>query len=218
MKKEILSGNEAVALGAFEAGVKVASAYPGTPSTEILQNFAGYPGVYAEWAPNEKVALETAAGSAMAGVRALFTTKHVGLNVAADPLMTLSYTGARAGLLLVNADDPGLHSSQNEQDNRFYARFAEIPMFEPAGSQEAKDMVPAALALSEQMDVPAMLRMTTRVCHSKGIVETASTPAPLPASTQGFVKDPKKFVMLPGHAAQRHALMGAAQKSPHGDF
>ncbi|WP_246804154.1 hypothetical protein [Desulfosarcina cetonica] len=141
MNKHILSGNEAVALGAYQAGVKVASAYPGTPSTEILQNFATYDGVYAEWAPNEKVALEVAIGSAMTGVRTLFTTKHVGLNVAADPLMTLAYTGITGGLLIVCADDPGMHSSQNEQDNRYYARFAKIPMLEPSDSQEAKAMV-----------------------------------------------------------------------------
>ena len=155
MNKHILSGNEAVALGAFQAGVKVASAYPGTPSTEILQNFATYDGVYAEWAPNEKVALEVAIGSAMTGVRTLFTTKHVGLNVAADPLMTLAYTGIPGGLLMVCADDPGMHSSQNEQDNRFYARFAKIPMLEPSDSQEAKQMVETGLdpAHNRKIDV-----------------------------------------------------------------
>ncbi|MFH0728917.1 MAG: indolepyruvate ferredoxin oxidoreductase subunit alpha [Pseudomonadota bacterium] len=207
MKKQILSGNEAVALGAFQAGVKVASAYPGTPSTEIMQNFATYEGVYAEWAPNEKVAFEVAVGSAMTGVRTLFTTKHVGLNVAADPLMTLAYTGIPGGFLLVCADDPGMHSSQNEQDNRYYARFAKIPMLEPSDSQESKDMVEAALALSETFDTPAMLRMTTRVSHSKGIVSIdpdRKTEVPVP---QGFKRDVKKFVMIPAFAKLRHPLV-----------
>jgi indolepyruvate ferredoxin oxidoreductase, alpha subunit len=207
VKKQILSGNEAVALGAFQAGVKIASAYPGTPSTEILQNFAKYDGVYAEWAPNEKVALEVAIGSAMTGVRTLFTTKHVGLNVAADPLMTLAYTGIPGGLLLVCADDPGMHSSQNEQDNRYYARFAKIPMLEPSDSQEAKDMVEAGLLLSEQYDTPAMLRMTTRVCHSKGIVATdADNKENIPVA-EGFKRDLKKFVMIPAFAKLRHPLV-----------
>jgi len=207
MKNHILSGNEAVALGAYQAGVKVASAYPGTPSTEILQNFATYNGVYAEWAPNEKVALEVAIGSAMTGVRTLFTTKHVGLNVAADPLMTLAYTGITGGLLMVCADDPGMHSSQNEQDNRFYAKFAKIPMLEPSDSQEAKQMVEAGLLLSEQYDTPALLRMTTRVCHSKGIVDMdAANQAPIPTA-EGFKRDLKKFVMIPAFAKLRHPLV-----------
>jgi indolepyruvate ferredoxin oxidoreductase alpha subunit len=207
MNKHILSGNEAVALGAYQAGVKVASAYPGTPSTEILQNFATYDGVYAEWAPNEKVALEVAIGSAMTGVRTLFTTKHVGLNVAADPLMTLAYTGITGGLLMVCADDPGMHSSQNEQDNRFYAKFAKIPMLEPSDSQEAKAMVEAGLLLSETYDTPAMLRMTTRVCHSKGIVAVdAANQARIPVA-EGFKRDLKKFVMIPAFAKLRHPLV-----------
>jgi len=207
MKKQILAGNEAVALGAFQAGVKVASAYPGTPSTEILENFAKYEGVYAEWAPNEKVALEVAIGSAMTGVRTLFTAKHVGLNVAADPLMTLAYTGIPGGLLIICADDPGMHSSQNEQDNRYYARFAKIPMLEPSDSQEAKDMVEEALLLSEKYDSPAMLRMTTRVCHSKGIVTIdAANKADIPVA-EGFKRDLKKFVMIPAFAKLRHPLV-----------
>ncbi|WP_419659470.1 IorA5: indolepyruvate ferredoxin oxidoreductase, subunit alpha [Desulfosarcina variabilis str. Montpellier] len=207
MNKHILSGNEAVALGAFQAGVKVASAYPGTPSTEILQNFATYDGVYAEWAPNEKVALEVAIGSAMTGVRTLFTTKHVGLNVAADPLMTLAYTGIPGGLLMVCADDPGMHSSQNEQDNRFYARFAKIPMLEPSDSQEAKDMVEAGLLLSEKYDTPALLRMTTRVCHAKGIVGMDSQSQAEVPTAEGFKRDLKKFVMIPAFAKLRHPLV-----------
>ena len=207
MKKQILAGNEAVALGAFQAGIKVASAYPGTPSTEILQNFAQYEGVYAEWAPNEKVALEVATGSAMAGVRTLFTTKHVGLNVAADPLMTLAYTGITGGLLMICADDPGMHSSQNEQDNRFYAKFAKIPMLEPSDSQESKDMVEEGLRLSENYDTPSLLRMTTRICHSKGIVEyDPDQKADAPAA-EGFKRDLKKFVMIPAFAKLRHPLV-----------
>ncbi|MDX9788092.1 MAG: indolepyruvate ferredoxin oxidoreductase subunit alpha [Desulfobacterales bacterium] len=207
MKKQILSGNEAVALGAFQAGVKVASAYPGTPSTEIIQNFARYEGVYAEWAPNEKVALEVATGSAMTGVRSLFTTKHVGLNVAADPLMTLAYTGVQGGLLIVCADDPGMHSSQNEQDNRFYAKFAKIPMLEPGDSQEAKDMVAECLHLSETYDTPVMLRMTTRVCHSKSIVDVEGGTAPEMPVAQGIKRDVKKYVMIPAFAKLRHPLV-----------
>jgi indolepyruvate ferredoxin oxidoreductase alpha subunit len=207
MKQQILSGNEAVALGAYQSGIRVASAYPGTPSTEILQNFATYQGVYAEWAPNEKVALEVAIGSAMTGVRTLFTSKHVGLNVAADPLMTLAYTGIPGGLLMVCADDPGMHSSQNEQDNRFYARFAKIPMLEPSDSQEALEMVEAGLLLSEQYDTPTMLRMTTRVCHSKGIVAVdGNRKADMPQA-QGFKRDLKKFVMIPAFAKMRHPLV-----------
>ncbi len=207
MKKQILSGNEAVALGAFQAGVKVASAYPGTPSTEILQNFAIYKDVYAEWAPNEKVALEVAIGSAMTGVRTLFTTKHVGLNVAADPLMTLAYTGIPGGLLIVCADDPAMHSSQNEQDNRFYAKFAKIPMLEPSDSQEAMEMVEEGLLLSEKYDCPTMLRMTTRICHSKSIVQIdAGNQAAIPVA-EGFKRDLKKFVMIPAFAKLRHPLV-----------
>jgi indolepyruvate ferredoxin oxidoreductase, alpha subunit len=207
MKQQILSGNEAVALGAYQCGIKVASAYPGTPSTEILQNFATYQGVYAEWAPNEKVALEVAIGSAMTGVRTLFTTKHVGLNVAADPLMTLAYTGIPGGLLMVCADDPGMHSSQNEQDNRYYARFAKIPMLEPSDSQEAMEMVEEGLLLSELYDTPSLLRMTTRVCHSKGIVAVdGSRRADVPVA-QGFKRDLKKFVMIPAFAKLRHPLV-----------
>ncbi|BBO81146.1 indolepyruvate oxidoreductase subunit IorA [Desulfosarcina ovata subsp. sediminis] len=207
MRKQILSGNEAVALGAYQAGVKVASAYPGTPSTEILQNFATYDGVYAEWAPNEKVALEVAIGSAMTGVRTLFTAKHVGINVAADPLMTLAYTGIPGGLLMVCADDPGMHSSQNEQDNRFYARFAKIPMLEPADSQEAKAMVAEGLRLSEAFDTPTLLRMTTRVCHSKGIVGVDADASINVPVAEGFKRDLKKFVMIPAFAKLRHPLV-----------
>ncbi len=169
--KKILSGNEAVARGVYEAGVHYASAYPGTPSTEILQNVALYKEIIAEWAANEKVALESAIGASIAGGRSFVAMKHVGVNVAADPLFTFSYTGVTAGCVLVTADEPGMHSSQNEQDNRNYAKFAKIPMMEPSNSQEAKDMVIDAYKISEEFDSIVLFRMTTRVCHSKSIVE-----------------------------------------------
>lgn len=169
--KQLLTGNEALARGAWEAGVQFASAYPGTPSTEILENMTTYPDVISEWAPNEKVALEAAIGASFAGGRAMASMKHVGLNVAADPLFTCAYTGVNGGLMVISADDPGLHSSQDEQDNRYYARAAKIGMLEPADSQECKDFVKTALELSEQYDMPILMRLTTRVCHSKSIVE-----------------------------------------------
>ncbi|NLG36981.1 MAG: indolepyruvate ferredoxin oxidoreductase subunit alpha, partial [Clostridiales bacterium] len=150
----ILLGNEAIARGAWEAGVRVATAYPGTPSTEITETIAKYPGVYAEWSPNEKVALEVAAGASAAGVRAMCSMKHVGLNVAADPLFTLSYTGVGGGLVIVVADDPGMHSSQNEQDSRYYALAAHIPMLEPSDSAEARAFMMKAFTLSEERDTP----------------------------------------------------------------
>src|SRR5512135_771710 len=168
---KMLSGDEAVARGAWEAGVAVASAYPGTPSTEILEHLARFPGVYAEWATNEKVAVDVAIGAAYAGRRALAAMKHVGVNVAADALMYAAMTGVEAGLLIVSADDPAMHSSQNEQDNRTYARFARIPCLEPSDSQEAKDLTLAAFELSERFDTPVMLRLTTRICHSTSAVE-----------------------------------------------
>ena len=166
-----MSGNEAVARGAWEAGVTFASAYPGTPSTEILENVATYKEINAEWAPNEKVAMEAAIGASMGGVRSMAAMKHVGLNVAADPIFTFAYTGVNGGMVFVTADDPGMHSSQNEQDNRNYAPFIKIPMLEPSDSQEAKDMFAAAFDISEKYDTPVMFRMTTRVCHSKSLVE-----------------------------------------------
>ncbi|WP_320129889.1 indolepyruvate ferredoxin oxidoreductase subunit alpha [uncultured Sphaerochaeta sp.] len=169
--KQLLTGNEAVARGAWEAGVLYASGYPGTPSTEILENLIKYSGVYSEWAPNEKVALESVIGASFAGARSLATMKHVGLNVAADPLFTLAYTGVNGGLVIISADDPGLHSSQDEQDNRHYARSARVAMLEPSDSQEAKDFMKTAFALSEKYDMPILYRMTTRVCHSKSIVD-----------------------------------------------
>lgn len=169
--KQLLTGDEAVARGAYEAGVSFASAYPGTPSTEILENVSLYKEIYSEWAPNEKVAMEAGIGAAIAGVRSLVAMKHVGVNVAADPLFTYSYLGVNGGFLFVSADDPGMHSSQNEQDNRNYAKFSKIAMFEPSDSQESKDMVKEAYRVSETYGVAVMLRMTTRVCHSKSLVE-----------------------------------------------
>lgn len=163
--KRLLSGNEAVAHGAWNAGVAVASAYPGTPSTEITETFAKFPGVYAEWAPNEKVALDVAIGAAYAGKRAFTSMKHVGLNVAADSYFMASMTGAEAGFVIISADDPGMHSSQNEQDNRQYAKFARIPCLDPADSQGAMDLMVSAFDISEQFDTPVMLRITTRVCQ-----------------------------------------------------
>ena len=165
---ELLTGNEAVARGAYEAGVKFAAAYPGTPSTEILEAIAGYEEIDAQWSPNEKVALEVAIGAAIGGARSICSMKHVGLNVAADPLFTASYMGVNGGLVIVTADDPGMHSSQDEQDNRYYARFAKLPMLEPSDSQECKDYTVLAFTLSEEFDTPVLLRLTTRTAHKIG--------------------------------------------------
>ena len=199
----LLSGNEALALGAFEAGVKVASAYPGTPSTEILENLCNYSGVYTEWAPNEKVALEVALGASFGGVRALATMKHVGLNVAADPLFTAAYTGVRGGLVVVTADDPEMHSSQNEQDNRNYAFAAKVPMLEPADSSEAKEFMKLGFNISEEFDTPVLLRTTTRVAHVKGMVSPGKKEGS--SKKAGIEKMPEKFVMLPSNARKRRA-------------
>jgi indolepyruvate ferredoxin oxidoreductase alpha subunit len=205
MTKTVLSGNEAIARGAYEAGVLVASAYPGTPSTEILENVVRYPEIDASWAPNEKVALEVAIGASFGGGRALACMKHVGVNVAADPLFTLAYTGVRGGLVLVAADDPEMHSSQNEQDSRNYAKFAKVPMLEPADSQECKDFTRLAFELSEQYDTPVMLRSCTRISHGKSVVELGERVAALPAPQ--LVKNAPKLVMLPGNARVRHPLV-----------
>ncbi len=167
-----MSGNEAIARGAYEAGVTVAAAYPGTPSTEILENIVQYKDkIYCEWSPNEKVATEVAVGASIGGARSIAAMKHVGVNVAADPIFTYSYLGVNAGFVLVSADDPSMHSSQNEQDNRYYAKFAKIPMFEPSDSQECKDFLKEAYKISEEYDTPVIYRVTTRICHSKSIVE-----------------------------------------------
>ncbi len=204
--RRLLSGNEAVARGAWEAGVVVASAYPGTPSTEILENFARHPNVYAEWAPNEKVAVDVAVGAAYAGRRSLAAMKHVGVNVAADSVFYASMTGLEAGLVIVTADDPEMHSSQNEQDNRRYAKFARIPCLEPSDSQEAKEMVGLALDISEQFDTPVFLRLTTRICHSSTVVELGEQ-VPRAPTRDRFPRDPAKYVMVPGNARKKHPVI-----------
>jgi len=203
--KEILSGNEAIARGAFEAGCHVATAYPGTPSTEILENIVTYKEIDSSWSPNEKVALEVAIGASFGGGRAICTMKHVGVNVAADPLFTLSYTGVNGGLVLVVADDPEMHSSQDEQDSRNYAKFAKVPMLEPADSQECKDFTKLAFELSERYDTPVLLRSCTRVSHGKSVVTLGERPTDLPQPK--LVKNPAKLVMLPGNARVRHPLV-----------
>jgi indolepyruvate ferredoxin oxidoreductase alpha subunit len=212
-KKELLAGNAAVARGAYEAGVRVASAYPGTPSTEILENLARYeaddgrPAVYSEWAPNEKVALDVAIGASYAGSRAMAVMKHVGLNVAADAFFYVSMTGTEAGLVVVCADDPNLYSSQNEQDNRNYCKFARVPCIEPSDSQEAKDMVGVALDISEQFDTPVMLRLTTRISHSDTLVELGERTAEEPIEPPEYRIDRTKYVMVPGNARRRHPII-----------
>jgi len=198
----LLSGNEAIAHGALEAGVGFATGYPGTPSSEILEALAEITSAPVEWAPNEKVALESAIGASLAGTRALVTMKHVGLNVAADPLFTAAYTGVNAGLVIVTADDPGMYSSQNEQDNRHYAFAAKIPLLEPSDSQEALLFARRAFHLSEQFDIPVLLRTTTRLSHTKCVV-TAHPPQSPPPSP-GLADDPQKYVMIPAHAHDRH--------------
>ena len=207
----LLSGNEAIARGAWEAGILVASGYPGTPSTEILETFAQFPGVYAEWAPNEKVALDVAIGAAYAGHRALATMKHVGVNVAADSLFYASMTGSEAGLVIVSADDPAMHSSQNEQDNRQYAKFARIPCLDPADSQEAKDFTRHAVELSEKFDTPVLLRVTTRICHTSTTV-SLDAEQQQPNITQSYPRNPSKYVMIPGNARKRHPVIEARIK------
>ncbi|MDI6870598.1 MAG: indolepyruvate ferredoxin oxidoreductase subunit alpha [Bacillota bacterium] len=204
--KVLLSGNEAIARGAWEAGVGVAAAYPGTPSTEILETLATLPEVRAQWSPNEKVALEVAYGAAVAGSRALAAMKHVGLNVAADPLLSAAYTGVNGGLVVVTADDPGMHSSQNEQDNRHYARMAKIPCVEPSDSQEAKDFTALAFDLSEEFDTPVLLRTTTRISHSKSLVEVGERTARF---LKEYAKEPSKYVIIPAHARVRHSVVEA---------
>ena len=194
--KKLLSGNEAIARGAYEAGVAVATGYPGTPSTEILEAIVEYKDeLYCEWSPNEKVAFEVAAGAALTGARAIVTMKHVGLNVAADPLMTLAYTGIEGGFIAVVADDPGMHSSQNEQDTRHFARFAKIPILEPADSQEAKDFIKWGLEISEKYRTPVILRSTTRVSHSRSVVQLEERR--VPDREIGFEKNPPRYVPIP---------------------
>ncbi len=204
---KMLSGDEAVARGAWEAGVAVASAYPGTPSTEILEDLVHYPNVYTEWAPNEKVAVDVAIGAAYAGRRGLAAMKHVGLNVAADSFMYASMTGMEAGLVIVSADDPAMHSSQNEQDNRTFAKFARIPCLEPSDSQDAKDMTIAAFGLSEHFDTPVLLRLTTRICHSTSAVELGEQVNGDNSLAKPFPRNPAKYVMVPGNAVRRHPVI-----------
>ncbi len=206
LKKALfLSGNEALALGAYEANVKVASAYPGTPSTEIMETLSTYDGLYTEWAPNEKVALEVALGASIAGVRAMASMKHVGLNVAADPLFTASYTGVRGGLAVVVADDPQMHSSQNEQDSRHYAMASKTPMLEPSDAEECRSFIRDAFMISEEFDTPVLVRTTTRVSHVKGLVYPEGKVREV--AEPGLARMPEKFVMLPAHARRRRLFI-----------
>jgi indolepyruvate ferredoxin oxidoreductase alpha subunit len=202
---EILSGNEAIARGAWEAGVTLAAAYPGTPSTEILEALAEYEDVYCEWSPNEKVAMEVGIGASIAGGRALVAMKHVGLNVAADPFFSSSYVGLEAGLVIVSADDPGMHSSQDEQDNRNYAKFARVPLLEPSDSGEAREFMLAAYELSEQFDTPVLFRTTTRTSHSKSLVTFGGRTAPQPVAQ--VRRDWAKYLMMPVNAITRHVVV-----------
>ena len=202
--KKLMLGNEAVARGAYEAGASVAAAYPGTPSTEITETIAKFDEIYSEWSPNEKVALEVAVGASIAGARAICAMKHVGLNVAADPLFTASYTGVNGGLVIMVADDPGMHSSQNEQDSRFYARAAKVPMLEPADSGECLEFVKRAFAVSEQFDAPVLVRLSTRIAHSQSVVELGEREG---YRLKEYVKNPGKYVMMPAMARQRHVAV-----------
>lgn len=202
--KQLMLGNEAVARGAWEAGLHVCASYPGTPSTEITENIAQYRDIQAQWSPNEKVALEVGMGASMGGARSLVCMKHVGLNVAADPLFTASYTGVNGGLVIVVADDPGMHSSQNEQDSRHYARAAKLPMLEPSDSQECLDFTKYAFQLSEAFDTPVLLRLTTRIAHSRSLVEVGEREE---APVRPYEKNIGKYVMMPGMAKVRHVAV-----------
>ena len=216
--KELMLGNKALARGLYEAGVCFVSSYPGTPSTEITEEIAKYDDVYSEWAPNEKVAMESAFGASLAGRRAFCGQKHVGLNVAADPLFTMSYTGVNAGLVIVVADDAGMHSSQNEQDSRHYAIAAKVPMLEPSDSAEALEFAKTAYEISEQFDTPVIIKMCTRIAHSQSLVETNERVVP----EKNYEKNIAKYVMMPGNAKKRHPiveertknLIAYAEKSP----
>ena len=202
--KQLMLGNAAVARGLYEAGCCVISSYPGTPSTEITEEAVKYPEIYCEWAPNEKVAMETAFGACLAGKRAFCAMKHVGLNVAADPLYTMAYTGVNAGMVIGVADDPGMHSSQNEQDSRHHAIAAKVPMLEPSDSAEALQFARLAYELSEQFDTPVLLKMCTRVAHSQSIVETSDRAEP---GMKPYEKNISKYVMMPGNAIRRHPFV-----------
>lgn len=214
MNRKLLLGNAAIARGLYEAGCSYVSSYPGTPSTEITENAALYDEVYAEWAPNEKVAFESALGASIAGARSFTAMKHVGLNVAADPLFTASYTGVNAGFVVCVADDPAMHSSQNEQDSRHYAIAAKLPMLEPADSAECLEFAKAAFELSERFDTPVLLRVCTRVAHSQSIV-TLSERADV--ATKPYVKNPQKYIMNPGNAIRRHPVV-EQRMAELGDF
>ena len=202
--KQLMLGNAAVARGLYEAGCCVISSYPGTPSTEITEEAAQYDAMYCEWAPNEKVAMEVAFGASLAGKRSFCAMKHVGLNVAADPLFTISYTGINAGMVIAVADDPGMHSSQNEQDSRHYAIAAKVPMLEPADSAEALEYVKRAYELSEQFDTPVLLKMCTRIAHSQSVVETNGR---VEVPTRPYEKNIAKYVMMPSNAIHRHPVV-----------
>ena len=207
--KQLILGNEAVARGLYEAGCSFVSSYPGTPSTEITEAIAKYPEVYAEWAPNEKVAMEAAFGASLAGRRSFCGMKHVGLNVAADPLFTISYTGVNAGMVIGVADDAGMHSSQNEQDSRHYAKASKIPMLEPSDSAEALAFAKLAYELSEKFDTPVLLKMCTRVSHSQSVVETGERVE----AVKEYQKDIPKYVMMPGNAKKRHPVVEARTRA-----
>ena len=202
--KKLMLGNEAIARGFLEAGCGVVSSYPGTPSTEITEYAAKYDEIYCEWAPNEKVALEVAFGASLAGARSACCMKHVGLNVAADPLFTMSYTGVNGGLVVCVADDPGMHSSQNEQDSRHYAKAAKLPMLEPSDAAEAKEFAKLAFELSEQFDTPVLLRMCTRIAHSQCAV---TLDEPVAKTNKEYVKNPQKYIMAPANAIRRHPVV-----------
>ena len=207
--KKLLLGNAAVARGAYEAGVRVVSSYPGTPSTEITEEIAAaYPEIYCEWAPNEKVGAEVAIGAAIGGARSMSCMKHVGLNVMADPVFTMSYIGANAGLVFCVADDPGMHSSQNEQDSRHYAEAAKIAMLEPSDSAECKEFTKAAYELSEKYDTPIFLRLSTRVSHSQSMVELGEREE---LELKPYEKNIGKYVMMPANAKRRHVEVEARQ-------
>ncbi|MBO6193415.1 MAG: indolepyruvate ferredoxin oxidoreductase subunit alpha, partial [Clostridiales bacterium] len=202
--KKIMLGNEAVARGAYEAGVKFVSSYPGTPSTEITEEIAKFPEVACEWAPNEKCGAEAAIGCSVRGGRAMTCMKHVGMNVCADPLFTASYTGVNGGLVFCVADDPGMHSSQNEQDSRNYARASKVPMLEPSDSEECRQFTKYAFEMSEKYDTPVILRLHTRVSHSRSVVDTKD---PEPITVKEYVKNPPKYVMMPAYAIGKHVVV-----------
>lgn len=202
--RRLMLGNEAIARGAYEAGCLVASAYPGTPSTEITEHIAKYDDIYSEWSSNEKVSMEVAIGASIAGARAICAMKHVGLNVAADPLFTVSYSGVNGGLVIVVADDPGMHSSQNEQDSRHYARASKVPMLEPSDSQECKDFTQLAFQISEEFDCPVIVRLSTRIAHSQSVVNFGER---INSGLKEYVKNPEKYIMMPAAARKRHIVV-----------